>query len=97
MSRPALLYGNEALLNNYNELVTEKLNAKSLKTSVFSEKSSETCTVGVVRGMEQMLIDIERHGRFGPPWELLSRFQVPNSMLRISSTVSYRSSFQIWE
>ena len=46
MSRAALLYGNEALLNKYNKLVNEKLNEKSSKTEGNSFE-----TVGANRGI----------------------------------------------
>ncbi|XP_028410641.1 uncharacterized protein LOC114533329 [Dendronephthya gigantea] len=60
MSRVALLYGDQALLNEYNERVAEKLNAKSSKTG---EKSSSK-TVGVIRGMRQMVDDVQTYHPF---------------------------------
>ena len=56
MSRAALLYGNQALLTEYNERVAEKLNAKSLETEEESTK-----TVGVIRGMQQLMVDVETY------------------------------------
>lgn len=57
MSRALLLYGDEALLNEYNKRVAEKQNRKS---STREGKPSQT--VGVIRGMEQMVADIETFG-----------------------------------
>ena len=48
MSRVALVFGDRALVNEYNERVAEKLNRKS------AEKSQSSTTVGFVRGMQQM-------------------------------------------
>ena len=57
MSRAVLLFGDEALLNEYNKRVAEKQNRKSSATE---RKPSQT--VGVIRGMQQMMADIERFG-----------------------------------
>ena len=60
MARTALLYGDEALLKEYNERVNEKLNAKSSEIEGKSIK-----TVGAIRGMEQMKLDIQTYDPFG--------------------------------
>jgi tetratricopeptide (TPR) repeat protein len=59
MSRAALLYGDEALLNDYKERVDRKLNA------ALSEGEAK-CTrkVGVNRGMQQMIADIKTYDPF---------------------------------
>jgi Tfp pilus assembly protein PilF len=54
MSRAVLLYGNQALLDEYNEHVAEKLNTNS---SVKEDKSTET--VGLTRGIQMMMRDVE--------------------------------------
>ena len=56
MSRATLLYGKQALLDEYNDCVAEKLNSKSLQG-----KSSNT--IGVMRGMQQMMVDVETYGQ----------------------------------
>ena len=62
MSRAILLFGDEALLNEYNKRVAEKQNRKSSTTE---RKPSQT--VGVIRGMQQMMADIET---FGPSTDI---------------------------
>ena len=52
MSRVALLFGEQGLLNEYNERVAEKLNEKSPRM----DKPTET--VGFVRGIYQMTVDV---------------------------------------
>ena len=59
MSRAVLLFGDEALLNEYNKRVAEKQNRKSSAT-----EGKPSQTVGVIRGMQQMMADIERFGLF---------------------------------
>ena len=59
MSRAVLLFGHEALLNEYNKRVAEKQNRKSSAT-----EGKPSQTVGVIRGMQQMMADIERFGLF---------------------------------
>ena len=54
MSRAVLLFGDEALLNEYNKRVAEKQNRKSSAT-----EGKPLQTVGVIRGMQQMMADIE--------------------------------------
>ena len=54
MSRTVLLFGDEALLNEYNKRVAEKQNRKSSAT-----EGKPSQTVGVIRGMQQMMADIE--------------------------------------
>jgi tetratricopeptide (TPR) repeat protein len=56
MSRAVLLYGDQALLDEYNERVAEKLNTKS---SVINGKS--TTTVGFTRGIQVMMLDVETY------------------------------------
>ena len=56
MSRVVLLYGKQALLDEYNERVAKKLNTKSSAV-----KGNPSKTVGVVRGMQQMMMDIETY------------------------------------
>ena len=63
MSRAVLLFGDEALLNEYNKRVAEKQNRKSSGTEV---KPSQT--IGFIRGMQQMIADIET---FGPSIDFL--------------------------
>ena len=58
MSRAVLLFGDEALLNEYNKRVAEKQNRKSSAT-----EGKPSQTVGVIRGMQQMMADIETFGR----------------------------------
>ena len=53
MSRVKLLYGKQALLDEYNERVAEKLNTKSS-----SPKSRSNKTVGFIRGIHQMTLDM---------------------------------------
>ena len=57
MSRAVLLFGDEALLNEYNKRVAEKQNRKSSAT-----EGKPLQTVGVIRGMQQMMADIETFG-----------------------------------
>ena len=57
MSRAVLLFGDEALLNEYNKRVAEKQNVKSSTT-----EGKPSQTVGVIRGMQQMMADIEKFG-----------------------------------
>ena len=59
MSRAALHYGEESLLDEYNERVAEKLNAKST-----GKPGKSIQTVGFMRGIEQMLYDIPMYN----PW-----------------------------
>ena len=59
MSRAILLFGDEALLNEYNKRVAEKQNRKSSAT-----EGKPLQTVGVIRGMQQMMADIETFGLF---------------------------------
>ncbi|CAB3978239.1 tetratricopeptide repeat 28-like [Paramuricea clavata] len=54
--RVALLYGKRALLDEYNERVAEKLNTKSS-----AAKGNSTKTVGFIRGIQQMILDIETY------------------------------------
>ena len=61
MSRAVLLFGDEALLNEYNKRVAEKQNRKSSAT-----EGKPSQTVGVIRGIQQMMADIET---FGPSTE----------------------------
>ena len=56
MSRVSLLYGEQGLLDEYNNHVDEKLNKKSSKT-----KRQSTSTVGFTRGIEQLMDDIVTH------------------------------------
>ena len=53
MSRVALLYGEEALLDEYNSHVTKKLNEKSPET-----KRKSTLSVDVTQEIRQMIDDI---------------------------------------
>ena len=53
MSRVALLYGEETLLDEYNNIVAEKLNEKSFETMGKSSSS-----IGFTRGIRQMMEDI---------------------------------------
>ena len=59
MSRAVLLYGDQALLDKYNNGVAKKLNTKS---SVKKGKSTET--VGFTRGIAQMMLDVETYEPF---------------------------------
>jgi tetratricopeptide (TPR) repeat protein len=59
MSRAVLLYGDQALLDEYNKGVAKKLNTKS---SVKKEKSTKT--VGFTRGIAQMMLDVETYEPF---------------------------------
>lgn len=56
MSRVSLLFGEKALLDEYNERVAVMLNAKS---------SAKMCkpnhTVGLLRGIEQMVLDTDKY------------------------------------
>ena len=54
MSRVALLYGEQALLDEYNNSVAEKLNEKSPETK-------STTSVGFTRGIKQIMEDVETH------------------------------------
>ena len=56
MSRAALLHGDQALLDEYNERVAEKLNATSSST-----ENKSTRTVGFMRGIQQMVADIAEY------------------------------------
>ena len=56
MSRVALLYGEETLLDKYNTIVTEKLNEKSSETL-----RESTLSVGFTRGIRQMMEDIDTY------------------------------------
>ena len=60
MSRAVLLHGKKSLLDEYNERVVDKLHIKSAEKSGKSTK-----TVGFVRGMKQMLNDVEIY----QPWQ----------------------------
>ena len=53
MSRVTLLYGEQALLDEYNHRVAEKLNEKSPETM-----RKSTSSVGFIRGIRQMMDDI---------------------------------------
>ncbi|CAB4037787.1 PREDICTED: LOW QUALITY PROTEIN: uncharacterized protein LOC109472390 [Paramuricea clavata] len=53
MSRATLLHGHQGLLDEYNERVAEKLNTKSSST-----EGTLSRTVGFIRGIHQMMIDI---------------------------------------
>ena len=57
MSRAVLLYGEEDLLNEYNKRVAEKQNRKGSAT-----EGKHSQTVGVIRGIRQMMADIEMFG-----------------------------------
>ena len=57
MSRAVLLFGDEALLNEYNKRVAEKQNRKSSAT-----EGKPSQTIGFIRGMQQMMADIETFG-----------------------------------
>ena len=59
MSRASLLYGEKALLDEYNERVAGKLNAAS---SLPEGKSTQT--VGFIRGITQLLVDTATYD----PW-----------------------------
>ena len=61
MARTTLLYGDETLLNEYNEKVNEKLNAKSSKI-----EGNCIQPVGVIRGMQQMKLDMEKYDPLNP-------------------------------
>lgn len=54
MSRVALLYGEQALLDEYNNRVAEKLNEKLPETK-------STASVGFTRGIKQIMEDVETH------------------------------------
>ena len=56
MSRVALLYGEETLLDQYSNIVAERLNEKSFET--MRESSS---SVGFTRGIRQMMEDIDTY------------------------------------
>ena len=59
MTRATLLYGEQGLLDEYNNHVHEKLNEKSPKT-----KRKPTLSVGFTRGIRQMEEDIETYDPF---------------------------------
>jgi tetratricopeptide (TPR) repeat protein len=84
MSRAALLYGDEALLNDYNERVDKKLNAKSSETEGKCSK-----TVGVNRAMQQMVLDIETYEPFdsymGVHTAASANFNAKNQLYRLIS------------
>ncbi len=54
MSRASLLYGEQALLDEYNQYVVEKLNVTLSETG----RKSNT-TLGFARGMQQMMEDVD--------------------------------------
>ena len=56
MSRVTLLYGKQSLLDEYNERVAEKLNTISSAAKCDSGK-----TVGFIRGLEQMMLDVQTY------------------------------------
>ena len=56
MTRAILLYGEQTLLDEYNNHVAEKLDEKSCET-----KRKSTSSVGVTRGIRQMEEDIETY------------------------------------
>ena len=53
MSRTSFLYGDPALLDEYNERVGEKLNIKK------SSEGKTARTIGFIRGIHQMMVDIK--------------------------------------
>jgi tetratricopeptide (TPR) repeat protein len=53
LSRATLLHGHQGLLDEYNERVAEKLITKS-----FSTGGTPSRTVGFIRGIQQMMVDI---------------------------------------
>ena len=59
MSRVTFLYGEQALLNEYNHRVAEKLNEKSPET-----KRKSTSSVGFTRGIRQTMEDIVTYDPF---------------------------------
>ena len=59
LSRATLLYGKQALLNDYNNRVAKKLNSKS-------SQGSSSNTIGVMRGMQQIMVDVETYGLSSP-------------------------------
>ncbi|XP_028407447.1 uncharacterized protein LOC114530060 isoform X2 [Dendronephthya gigantea] len=85
MSRVALLFGEQALIAEYNERVAEKLNTKSTAVESISEGNSPT--VGVNRGIKQLLHDITNYDpydsflglifniRSASPWHVISELQ----------------------
>ena len=56
MSRVALLFGEQALMAEYNERVAKKLNTRSSTVEGISEENSST--IGLSRGIKQLLPDI---------------------------------------
>ncbi len=59
MSRASLLYGEQALLDEYNQHVTEKLNVTLSETG----RKSNT-TSGFARGMQQMMEDVDTYNPY---------------------------------
>ena len=59
MSRVTLLYGEQALLDEYNHRVAEKLNEKSPET-----RRKSASSVGFIRGIRQMMEDIKTYDPF---------------------------------
>ena len=60
MSRTSLLYGKQALLDEYNDRVTEKLSTKSRVV-----KGTTNPTIGFMRGIRQMRDDNDTYAPFG--------------------------------
>ena len=59
MSRASLLYGEQALLDEYNQHVAEKLNVTLSETG----RKSNT-TLGFARGMQQMMEDVDTYNPY---------------------------------
>ncbi len=59
MSRASLLYGEQALLDEYNQYVVEKLNVTLSETG----RKSNT-TLGFARGMQQMMEDVDTYNPY---------------------------------
>ncbi len=59
MSRASLLYGKQALLDEYNQYVAEKLNVTFSETG----RKSNT-TLGFARGMQQMMEDVDTYNPY---------------------------------
>ena len=59
LSRATLLYGKQALLNDYNNRVAKTLNSKSSQGKLSK-------TIGVMRGMQQIMVDVETYGLSSP-------------------------------
>jgi hypothetical protein len=83
MSRTVLLYGDQALLDEYNERVAEKLNTKS---SVINGKSTKT--VGFTRGIQVMMLDVET---YHPMNSYLGEY------CYIGALFDAKKHFQIWD